>query len=452
MAKSNAIAGVEPIPRPSRPSPPEISNIPAELKARRIWLVWRFSDTPNGKGKFGKVPFNIVDKRADFTNPAEWQLFETVMVQYERGGYDGVGLVLGNGLCGFDEDDCFQDGRLLDRSARHINLLDSYSEFSVLGDGVHCLALGSLPSGRRKLGNHELYDDLRFFVVTGRKLPSSPGYVAHRENELKLLHSMLFGMVEQNRPCFENKSDTFPEKHLAPEKHPEPVSKPVLITQRGKGKELSDDEVISRIKADRGVRRYWSGCPNDVNPSKADFALACKLAFYSGRNLPQMERLFRRSGLATRAKARTRRGSTDYISYTLRRAWQKQEKVWEPGRRAKTGKPPGRPRCEVNPEEVIRLKSGGESLRSIGRILSISAATAMRICNAHASAPKSPHGAENRHLEIHQRKVNPAKRVGPTYKPLHSTNSVSQPNTIRGIATTSIPEIAPARKLCEGGE
>lgn len=164
----------EPVSPPPRPQPPEIGKIPPELKARRGWLAWRFSEKPNSRGKFGKFPFSIADRKANYINPIEWQEFDTVMRQYERGNYDGIGLVLGGGLCGLDEDHCFQDGRLLEESARHIHFLNSYSEFSVSGDGVHCLAFGTLPGGRRRLGNHELYCDQRFFVVTGRKLPSWP--------------------------------------------------------------------------------------------------------------------------------------------------------------------------------------------------------------------------------------------------------------------------------------
>ena len=376
-------------PRKQLSRPPEIGNIPPELKARRAWLPWRFSEKPNAKGKFGKVPFSIADRKADYTNPREWQTFDTVMQQYERGNYDGVGLVLGEGLCGFDEDHCVQDGQLLEESARHIHFLNSYSEFSVSGDGVHGLAFGTLPGGRRKSGNHEMYDDKRFFVVTGRKLPASPGIVAHRERELKQLHAMLFGTVEQNRPndenqSVENQADTCPKNCLTP------VPKLVPITQGGRGKGLPDEQVLAQIKKDPVAQTYWSGCPDGVNPSEADFALACKLAFYCRRNLQQMERLFRQSALAARAKAVSRRGTMDYISYTLQRACEEQTEIWQPERRAKSLSPPGRPRCSVAPEEVIRLRAMGQSLRAIGRTLKISKTTAARLYNSVPKTSQNP--------------------------------------------------------------
>jgi putative DNA primase/helicase len=173
---------------------PQLENIPSELTLLPRWLPWRYSQRPNAFGRFGKVPYNIADKKADYTNPSEWLPFATVVRQYSRGNYDGIGLVLGLGLCGLDEDHCVNEDGFLDAdAARHLGLLNSYSEFSVSGDGMHCLAFGKLPDGPRKRGNHELYADNRFFVVTGHKLPDALGSVAHREQELLQLHSMLFG-------------------------------------------------------------------------------------------------------------------------------------------------------------------------------------------------------------------------------------------------------------------
>jgi primase-polymerase (primpol)-like protein len=71
----------------------------------------------------------------DCTNPAEWLPFDGVMKQYERARYDGIGLVLADGLCGFDEDHCIVAGKLSDEAAHHIELLDS-SGLWYLADGT----------------------------------------------------------------------------------------------------------------------------------------------------------------------------------------------------------------------------------------------------------------------------------------------------------------------------
>jgi hypothetical protein len=178
--------------RPPRPPAPLFDNIPPELKVLSRWLCWRYSDRPNGSGTFGKVPHNILGRKANFTNPREWLPFEGALRQYFVGGYDGVGVILGGGLCGLDEDRCCKKAGINEDAARHIELLNSYSEFSVSGQGVHILAVGTLPDQGRKRGNHELYSESRYLVVTGRKLVGVPMTVAFRERELHELHAMIF--------------------------------------------------------------------------------------------------------------------------------------------------------------------------------------------------------------------------------------------------------------------
>ena len=81
-------------PRPRRPLAPEFDQIPAELKACSRWLCWRHSEHSNAAGKYGKVPHNIADKKANYTDSAEWLAFDTVVRQYHRGNYDGMELFL----------------------------------------------------------------------------------------------------------------------------------------------------------------------------------------------------------------------------------------------------------------------------------------------------------------------------------------------------------------------
>ena len=81
------------------------------------------------------------------------------------------------------------------------------------------------------------------------------------------------------------------------------------------------------ILRDPVAQKYWRGYPLGTNPSSADFSLALKLAFYTGKNLPQMERLFERSGLFGREK---HLGRPEYIRSTLKKALSEQREVWRP--------------------------------------------------------------------------------------------------------------------------
>jgi primase-polymerase (primpol)-like protein len=368
----------------SRPPASHFDNIPLELKALTRWLVWRRSPRPNA-GRFGKVPHSIADKKCNYTNPSEWLPFATAVQQYSRGNYDGIGLVLGEGLCGLDEDHCVRpDGSLTEDAARNIDLLNTYSEFSVSGDGVHSLAFGDLPKGPRKRGDHELYADNRFFVITGRKLPKSPGSVARRDTELLQLHSILFGDGE----CPNTPSEACPK---SPGESALGVPKLAPNTQRERGREgVSDRLATALILQDKVAARYWKGCPEGVNPSDADFALMCKLAFYTRRNLEQMIDLFRQSEIGKRAKTNTLRGGVDYVRYTALRACKQQKAVWTPkspiSLKPSKQRPIGRPKCEVDPQRVRELRSAGKSFRSIAAELGIGRTTAARLYNAVSRA------------------------------------------------------------------
>ena len=136
-----------------------------------------------------------------------------------------------------------------------------------------------------------------------------------------------------------------------------------------------------RTAPEHVAKRYWLGClDGGVNPSEADWALACKLAFYTGRNLEQMDRLFRQSELGKRPKAKTRRGSVDYARYTLERACRQQKAIWEPKKKVKKSRAPGRPPSEstcrvialaaqspdLKPREIAeRLRLNPGTVRSI---------------------------------------------------------------------------------------
>ena len=245
--------------RPSRPPAPDFSQIPSQLKALRRWLCWRYGEEPRQNGKFPKVPYNRCGSKCDYTNPSEWNSYELAVRLYHEGAFDGIGFVLGDGICGLDEDDCLQNGGIEAVAARHIEHLNSYAEESVSGTGVHALAFGTLPGERHKNGKHELYAEKRFFVVTGRRLPHSPRSVEFRDSQLGEVYRMIFGT---------DSASQFP-----------PITQVGGI--RGNTTSLktqsvpkfSDSKVIAAIHHNPVAHRYWLGYPPGINLSRADFAL-----------------------------------------------------------------------------------------------------------------------------------------------------------------------------------
>src|SRR5206468_7814503 len=104
---------------------------------------------------------------------------------YEDGKADGVGIVLGDGLVGVDLDHCRdpETGAIAPWAQTVIATLDSYTEVSPSGTGLHVLLHGeSAISGRRK-GPIEMYADGRYFTVTGQHLAGTPTTIETRTVE-----------------------------------------------------------------------------------------------------------------------------------------------------------------------------------------------------------------------------------------------------------------------------
>ena len=142
-------------------------NIPEELKALPQWVIWR---GVLREGAMKKYPYCVATGgTASSTNPGTWGSFEDALACYTAGNADGIGFVfaLEGGIVGVDLDKCVADTGEVEPTAESIvNALDSYTEFSVSGKGLHVLLRGSLPKGRKK-GPVEIYPSGRYFTVTG---------------------------------------------------------------------------------------------------------------------------------------------------------------------------------------------------------------------------------------------------------------------------------------------
>jgi primase-polymerase (primpol)-like protein len=74
-----------------------------------------------------------------------------------------------DGLVGVDFDHCISDDGTLEPWAdRIIRALDSYTEFSVSGKGLHVFCRANIPDGKgHRRGQLEIYDRSRYFTVSG---------------------------------------------------------------------------------------------------------------------------------------------------------------------------------------------------------------------------------------------------------------------------------------------
>lgn len=164
----------------------QYENIPEELKLLPQWVCHR-----------DKKPFNpITGKAAKAGQPGTWVAFAKAVKASER--YDGIGFEFNNnGIIGIDLDKVIaEDGTLLSEAAEVVSLLDSYTEISPSGRGLHIFVRGDIPASGRRKGFIEVYKAGRYFTMTGNTYGTVKP-INERTGQLKLLWDKYFGEKEK---------------------------------------------------------------------------------------------------------------------------------------------------------------------------------------------------------------------------------------------------------------
>jgi hypothetical protein len=284
----------------------DFATIPAELKVFTRWVNWR---SVVRDGKPTKVPLDPkTGGRASCSDPATWGTYEQALARFARGGIDGVGFQLGSPYCGIDLDLCRDraTGDIEPRAQEVINRLDSYTEISPSGTGVHVLVKGSLPPRGRRKGHVEIYSGGRFLTVTGDHVGGTPTTVEHRQVALDGVHAQIFGAGKPS---------------------------PATAAVAGPSASLSDTEIIERANnAKNGAKfaRLWGGDYTEYDShSEADLALCIMLAFWTGRDAQRIDSLFRRSKLfRPKWDERHAADGRTYGGITVEKAVENTQEVW----------------------------------------------------------------------------------------------------------------------------
>lgn len=148
-------------------------GIPDYLTRRPQFVGWKAEPKPDGR--LDKVPMIAgTNRRASSTDLLTWRSFEEVCGAYEAGKHDGIGFVFcsADPFVGIDFDDC-RDPETREVDPRVLEYIekfeDRYVEVSVSSTGIHVITRGKIKGGTKK-GSRELYDQDRFFTLTGLAL------------------------------------------------------------------------------------------------------------------------------------------------------------------------------------------------------------------------------------------------------------------------------------------
>ncbi|PFG11276.1 hypothetical protein [Marinobacter sp. LV10MA510-1] len=181
--------------------PPNLDAVPGELQECPQWVVWKAVN--KGGGKVSKVPHNPKTGRQASTKiRGDWGIFDEACEAYLMGGYAGIGFVFtaDDPFVGVDLDNCFDElGALRDDARQAVDELQSFTERSPSGNGLHIICKGELPGGGHcdnKVGR-EMYQEGRFFTITA-DMVEGLGTVKAGGAALKRLYSDWFGQSASN--------------------------------------------------------------------------------------------------------------------------------------------------------------------------------------------------------------------------------------------------------------
>jgi len=232
----------------------------------------------NGNEKLTKIPFIAgIDKEAKTNDPGTWKTFDEVIKAFQNNNAaSGIGYVFSadDPFCFIDLDSCIKNGNINDDSKYIIDQLNSYTEISQSGNGIHIIIKALLPkgSGNRK-DKFEIYTQGRFCAMTGNLLNGHNKKIAERQTEIDQICAEIFKkpkLKQTTKPTSQRKNN------------------------------LSENEIIELCRKAANKDKFnklFAGDTSDYpSASEADSALCWILAFYT-RDVGQILNIVKMSGL-----------------------------------------------------------------------------------------------------------------------------------------------------------
>ena len=251
----------------------------AELQDLPQWVVWR-AELEDGRPK--KVPYNPnynhLQARASVKIPKSWGTLADALLTLQSGHYSGLGFMLTPPLVMIDLDHSYDRAThsISDPNAQEIvEALNSYTELSPSGTGLHILTYGQLP-GKGIHTAIEMYGQDRFTTITTDHIAGTPATIEQRQEALDALYQRFAPAVRET------------------------------TNQNTRGGVWSGNELTElppEAEHDAVLQRLLSGdITGYPSPSNADFVLVLKLLHWTGDNVELTRKLFLASDLYREGK------------------------------------------------------------------------------------------------------------------------------------------------------
>ena len=290
--------------------------IPEELKELTQWCCFKLQ--PRGE-KMTKIPVDANTGGLGKSNDeSTWADFDTALDAIEKYKLDGLGFYFKEPYFGIDIDDVHeeierykQDDHDDNIVSEFIEMMSSYAEYSVSGNGIHIIVKGDLPEGGRRKGNVEMYDSGRFFVMTGNSASSYSRITEDDYGKIGYLHNKYIAKSDVSERPKNNTSSSGNN-----------ISESDIIRIASNSK----NGVRFKLFMDGGWEQFYD------SQSEADMAFCNDLAFWTSRDLSKMDGIFRASSLY-REKWDRKQNQSTYGMETLNKAISDCSNVFSPQER-----------------------------------------------------------------------------------------------------------------------
>ena len=232
-------------------------NIPSILKQKPNWVAWGIRDAPT------KSPFSPESLLSGRPLPAKagiretWGSYRNAAECARIGVAQGIGYEFDGSVCGVDLDHVIDaNGALAPQAREIVGRLDSYTEISPSGTGLHIFVFApgvNIARHRKKDCFLEIYSEGRYFTVTGNVYGRARA-IETRTAELQAIH----------------------DKFLLPDaaqKAAQPHAPVRAAPEQGHFLRLG-------LERDMTFKALWDGERRCGNESANDIALMNKLAYW----------------------------------------------------------------------------------------------------------------------------------------------------------------------------
>ena len=256
------------------------------LKKLKQWFFWRRENDT-------KVPYSIQGHRASSTNSKHWSHYDSLK-RHGINDFSGIGFVFTDkddlvfidmdhvlNSDGSFKESCFWAKELTGR-------LNSYTEISPSGDGLHIFVHGQLPT--------QIKNKTKFSDGSALEVYASGRYSTVTENVVNNQNTVNSVNLDILMEYAEARSD-------------DNISMPSMPSMPSV---MSDNDIVARLERER----HWSVGTGEAGNSEEDARLVAHVAFWSGGDADQTERIVRTNGLY-RKKWDSKRGGKSFIRYMI---------------------------------------------------------------------------------------------------------------------------------------